>query len=144
MEKLKVAWIPIIGIIIAIATLAVSSYNLHYNTKGTKESSKWEAVFYVNKKEATLKTQQHWAKGSIYYGLYHYKGPTKTKYSIYYKKASNSSYTHHYTGNLAKNSVYYGDYAMHSTNGKDKYAYKLLKKSNLNKETRMKVEFARK
>lgn len=116
---------------------------MHYTTKGTKESSKWNAVFYTNKKEAIVNTQQHWAKGSIYYGLYHYKGPIKTKYSIYYRK-NNGTYIHHYTGSLAKNDKYYGDYSMHKTNGKDKYSYKLVKKSNLNKETRMKVEFGRK
>lgn len=144
LEKLKVAWIPIIGVIISIATLALASYNTHYITKGTKESSKWNSVFYVNKKEAIINTQKHWAKGKIYYGLYHYKGPTKTKYSIYYKKGNDKSYKLHYSGSLAKNKKYYGDYLMHSTNGKDKYAYKLLKKSNLNKQTRMKVEFGRK
>lgn len=141
--KLKVAWIPIIGLIVAIAGLGVQSYNTHYNTSGTREASKWDAVFYVNKKDARVDTKLHWAKGKIYYGLYHYKGPVNTKYTSYYSK-NNGTYTKHFTGALAKNNRYYGDYYMHSTDGKSRYSYKLLKQSNLKSETRIKLEFARK
>lgn len=141
--ELKIAWLPIIGIIIAIAGLGVATYNLHYSTSGTREASKWEAVFYANKKEAVVDTKQHWAKGKISYGLYHYKGPAKTKYTSFFRK-NNGAYVKHFAGSLAKNNKYYGDYYMHTADGKSKYSYKLLKQSNLKNESRIKIEFARK
>ncbi|EUJ20615.1 hypothetical protein PGRAN_14402 [Listeria grandensis FSL F6-0971] len=143
MKKTKVTWIVILAVaslIVAVASLAVSTVQARYTVRGVDASYQWSNTYQVNQSASAIETKKHWTSGKVYYGVNQKSGTVKTKYSIYYKKNNGKYILEYDNGYTSKNNTYYGEFFAHSTNGKDKYSYKLMKNSNKNVKSQMLID----
>ncbi len=139
-RQLNVAWIAIAGVC-SILTLVATAIGLHYQLFGVEESDKWKATFAVNQPTAIIQTAKHWNDGDLMYGVIQTAGtPKTTKYDIWWKKTNGSYNLEFSNGYCNANDTYYGAWYMHSPNGISQYAYKLIKKTNLNTKSILYVD----
>ncbi|PZF88616.1 hypothetical protein C1903_09090 [Listeria ivanovii] len=143
MKKTRVAWtiiIAVAGLIISVISLSVTVAQNRYNVRGVDSSYQWKSSFQKNQSLCAIGTTKHWTKGSVYYGVNQKYGTTKTKYSIYSKKANKEYKLMYGEGYTSRNNTYYGEYYGHYAGGKDKYSYKLEKRNNKNVKSQLVVD----
>lgn len=143
LKKTRVTWVVILAVaslIVAVASLAVSTIQARYTVRGVDASYQWSNIYQKNQSASAIETKKHWTSGKVYYGVNQKSGTVKTRYSIYYKKNNGNYILAYNNGYTSKNNTYYGEFFAHSTNGKDKYSYKLIKNTNKNVQSQMLVD----
>lgn len=145
--KSKVASTIIIAIIsgiIALLSLAFSIYAHRYTMIGIDQAKTTTHTFVINKTISQMETSAHWMKGKIYYGVNQTTGITGsngTRYDIFYRRGNDPWIRQYVNGYVKKNNVYYGEWKMHTTNGKDKYGYKMYKRSYTDRKSVIIVDY---
>lgn len=112
--------------------------------KGIQDARTTNHSFAIGKKYTQVETRTHWAKGTVYYGVLQNTGVTGTsgtRYDVSYKKDDTKWIVQYKNGYVKKNNTYYGEWFMHSSNGKNKYSYKVDKTTLTNSASKLTIDF---
>ncbi|EFS04483.1 hypothetical protein [Listeria seeligeri] len=140
MKKTRVTWaiiLAVAGLIVSIVGVSVSVVEHRYAVRGVDSSYEWKSYFQKNQSVCAITTKKHWTKGSVKYGVNQTYGTPKTKYSIYSKKDNKEYKLIYSNGYTSRNNTYYGEFYGHYAMGKEKYSYKLEKRSNKNVKSQL-------
>lgn len=139
-RQLNISWIVVAGVC-SILTLIVAAIGLRYQLSGVEQSNTWKSTFAAGQSNSIIQTAKHWDDGDLMYGVMQTTGtPKTTKYDIWWKKTNGSYNLEFSNGYCNTNDTYYGAWYMHSPNGISQYAYKLVKKTNLNTKSILSVD----
>ncbi len=138
-SKGPLLWAIIAGIC-SILALAISTAQYRYSIKGIDQATTLSCTYNVNQSQCAASQSKGWVKGKMYYGINQKYGTTKTKYDFYYRVGNGSYIKLKSNGYGTRNNTYYGEYYGHSTTGRSKYGYKLVKKTNKNVKSQMQID----
>lgn len=126
-----------IGIIVTIA-LSVWTYNHRYDANAIAADA-FVMTFQSNSNvaAATIKA----SAGTIYYGYFQKSGSCPTKYQMYYKKTSSSSYTTLKSFTIYQNNDPEGDFRMLYSRYSGSYDIKVQRTSNKSVTTKLEVDW---